>query len=94
MKPNSIPVVIEYDNGIITITIKAGTAKTTFLKLMLLIASIIDKPIRINTGAIAAIGTQPIIGANNNDNPKMLFLNFYNHLLLKQLHPLSNNFYY
>ena len=64
IKPNSIPVVIEYPNGIITITKNAGIANAIFLKSILPIFSIIETPTNINTGATAAMGTHFIKGSS------------------------------
>ena len=61
---------IEYDNGIIIITKKAGIAITLFFQLILTILSIIENPTNIKIGAIADIGTQATIGAKKIDNPK------------------------
>ena len=70
INPNWIPVVIEYDNGIITTVKNAGIAINLSNQSILDTFSIIDIPTKINIGAIAAIGTMLTIGAKNNEIPK------------------------
>ena len=59
---NSIPVVIEYDSGIIMIHKNAGMDIVISFQSIEPILVIIEAPININTGATAAIGTHSIIG--------------------------------
>ena len=61
---------IEYVSGIKIIVKKAGIATAILSQSMLFTEPIIDAPIRINTGEIAAIGTDATIGATNSDKAK------------------------
>ena len=68
MKPNSIPVVIEYENGIIIIIKNAGIAIKISFQSIFATFWIIETPINISTGAIAAIGTHATSGDINNES--------------------------
>ena len=77
IKPNWIPVLIEYPRGIITIIKKDGIAITKSLKLILDAPSIIDAPTIINIGEMAAIGTHFINGANTKVSSRNIATNTY-----------------
>ena len=61
---------IEYVSGIRIIVKNAGIAFPILSHSMLFTEPIIEAPIKINTGEIAAIGTEATIGATNNDKAK------------------------